>query len=149
MTSSDVEDREYPKHPLVGVGAIIIRGDTVLLVKRNKEPSKGMWSIPGGLVEIGETVKDALRREVMEECNVEVEPKELYEVVDAVSRDDKSAIRFHYVIVDFLSEWRGGNPMPGSDVADAKWTPIEDLASLNLTQSARIVIEKAVRERKR
>ena len=149
MTSSDTEDREYPKHPLVGVGAIVMRGDSVLLVKRNKEPSKGMWSIPGGLVEIGETVKDALRREVKEECGVEIEPTELFEVVDAVNRDDKGVARFHYVIVDFLSEWRGGDLSAGSDVADARWTPLNDLQKLNVTDSARTVINKAVRGRKR
>jgi len=149
MTSSDAEDREYPKHPLVGVGAIVMRGDSVLLVKRNKEPSKGMWSIPGGLVEIGETVKDALRREVMEECGIEIEPTELFEVVDAVNRDDKGRVRFHYIIVDFLSGWRGGDLAAGSDVADARWTPLGELQGLNMTESARAVINKAVRGRKR
>jgi 8-oxo-dGTP diphosphatase len=148
MTSSDAEDREYPKHPLVGVGAIVMRGDSVLLVKRNKEPSKGMWNIPGGLVEIGETVKDAVKREVMEECGVEIEPRELFEVVDAVNREDRGRVRFHYVIVDFLSEWRGGDLVAGSDVADAKWMPIGELAALDMTQSARVVIERAVRGRK-
>jgi len=149
MTSSDAEDREYPKHPLVGVGAIVMRGDSVLLVKRDKEPSKGMWSIPGGLVEIGETVRDALRREVTEECGIEVEPTELFDVVDAVNRDDKGRVRFHYVIVDFLSEWRGGDLAAGSDVADARWTPLGELRGLNMTESARTVIKKAVRGRKR
>jgi 8-oxo-dGTP diphosphatase len=147
MTSSDAEDREYPKHPLVGVGAIVMRGDSVLLVKRDKEPGKGMWSIPGGLVEIGESVKDALRREVMEECGIEVEPAELLDVVDAVSRDEKGMVRFHYVIVDFLSEWRRGDIVAGSDVADARWTPLSDLKMLNMTESARTVIDKAVRRR--
>ena len=149
MISSDNEDREYPKHPLVGVGAIIFRGDTVLLVKRNKEPSKGLWSIPGGLVELGESVKDAMRREVREECGIDVQPKELFEVVDAVSRDPMGRVRFHYVIVDFLADWRGGEPMAGSDVAAVWWTPLVDIPTLNITESSRTVIEKAARGRKR
>jgi len=149
MTSSDAEDREYPKHPLVGVGAIVVRGDAVLLVKRDKEPGKGLWSIPGGLVEIGETVREALRREVLEECGLEVEPKDLFDVVDAVSRDDKGRVRFHYVIVDFQSEWRGGEPVAGSDVADARWFSVRELEGLNITQSALTVIDRAIGGRRK
>jgi len=148
MTSSDSEDRQYPRHPLVGVGAIVLRGETVLLVKRDKEPSKGLWSIPGGLVELGEGVRDAVRREVREECGVEVEPKSLFEVVDAVHTDEGGKPRFHYVIVDFLSDWRDGEPMAASDVSEARWVPFDEMRKLDMTESARIVVESAIARRR-
>ncbi len=148
MTSSNDEDRRYPRHPLVGVGAIVLRGESVLLVRRDKEPSKGLWSIPGGLVELGEGVREAVRREVREECGVEVEPVSLFEVVDAVHKDGEDKVRFHYVIVDFLSDWRYGEPRAASDVADARWVPFDELRDLDMTESARVVVEGAVSRRK-
>jgi len=149
MTTPDDEDREYPKHPLVGVGAILLKGDKVLLVKRGREPSKGMWSIPGGLVELGEGVRDAVVREVMEEAGLRIVPGELFDVVDAVHRDERGRVRFHYVIVDFLAEPDEELPMPGTDVDEAKWVPIRGLSKLAMTTSAKNAIEKAVRRRGR
>jgi len=149
MTTQDDEDREYPRHPLVGVGAILLKGDNVLLVKRGREPSKGLWSIPGGLVELGEDVRDAIVREVKEETGLHIVPGELFDVVDAVHRDEQGRVRFHYVIVDFLAETEERQPVPGSDVDDARWTPIDGLARLAVTISAKAVIEKALKRRKR
>ena len=144
MISSDDEDREYPRHPLVGVGAIVLRDGAVLLVRRAKEPNKGRWSIPGGLVELGEGIRDAVRREVREECGVIVDPRTLFEVIDAVHPDEDGRTRFHYVIVDFLSEWLNGEPKAGSDVADARWVPFRELQDIDMTDSARVVVEKAI-----
>lgn len=150
MTTPDDEDREYPEHPLVGVGAIVLGDDKVLLVRRGREPSKGLWSIPGGLVELGEGVRDAVKREVMEETGLDVDLGELFDVVDAVHRDQAGKVQFHYVIVDFLAESKGSKdvkPVPGTDVDDARWIPIGGLARLDMTKSARTVIEKALRGR--
>jgi len=149
MTTPDDEDREYPRHPLVGVGAILLKGDKVLLVKRGREPSKGLWSIPGGLVELGEGVRDAVVREVREETGLRIVPGELFDVVDAIHRDEQGQVRFHYVIVDFLAESEEKQPAPGTDVDDARWTPIDDLAKLAMTTSAKAAIKKALKRRNR
>ncbi len=146
---SEDEDREYPRHPLVGVGAIVIRGKEVLLVRRGKEPSKGLWSIPGGLVEIGETVRDAVKREVLEETGIDVEPRDLFEVVDAIHRDEEGRCRFHYVIVDYMSEYRRGEPVAGGDVSEARWVAAGETGRLEMTAGARIVVEKAFRGKSR
>ncbi len=143
MTTSNDEGREYPEHPLVGVGAVIVQDGRVLLVRRGKEPRKGVWSIPGGLVELGEDVKGALRREVLEETGLRVEPVELFEIVDAIESDEEGRIRFHYVIVDFLAECASDEPVPGSDVSDSRWFSLDNLPEM--TSSARFVIEKAAR----
>ncbi len=143
MTTSNDEEREYPEHPLVGVGAVVVQDGKILLVQRGKEPRKGVWSIPGGLVELGEDVKDALRREVLEETGLRVEPVELFEIVDAIENDEKGRIRFHYVIVDFLADCAADEPVPGSDVLDSQWFSLDDLPEM--TSSAKTVIDKAAR----
>ena len=121
----------------------MIRGDSVLLVRRGKEPSRGLWSIPGGLVELGEDLKEAVRREVREECGVEIEPGELLDVVNAVSKDKNGRVRFHYIIIDYLADWRTGKPNPGSDVERASWVKLSKLADLQMTESARLVVKRA------
>jgi len=99
-----MSDRRYPKFPIPGVGAIVVSHKGILLVRRNKEPGKGMWSIPGGGVEIGETLKEAIIREVLEETGVDIEP--LYEIgyVDLITKDNQGSIEFHYLILHFLAK---------------------------------------------
>ena len=149
MTTSDDEDREYPKHPLVGVGAIVIKRGKVVPVRRGREPSKGLWSIPGGLVKIEETVKDAVKREVMEDTGIAVEPRGLFEVVDAVYRDEKGECRCHHVILDYLSEYQRGKIPAGGEVTGARWFSARETDGIETTMGARTVVERAFRERKR
>lgn len=147
MTLSNINDREYPRQPMVGVGAIVFRNKEVLLVKRNKEPSKGFWSIPGGLVELGEDLREALKREVKEECGLEIKPRILLDVITAIHKDEDGKVKFHYVIVDYLAEWQGGKPFPGSDVEEIMWIPLADLDKYKVTESALTVIKKVIQRK--
>jgi 8-oxo-dGTP diphosphatase len=108
-------------------------GDRVLLVLRGQEPSRGKWSIPGGVVELGETVQEAAQREVMEECGLEVEVGQVIAVKDAIVRDEADRIRFHYVLVDVAARCVGGELRPGSDISDARWVRKGDLTDYDLT----------------
>ena len=128
--------REYPEAPIVAVGVVVRKDDEVLLVRRLNEPSKGRWSVPGGVVELGETIRQAARREVREECGLEVEPGEVVAVVDTIVRDEAGRVRFHYVIVDLLAEYLGGQLAPASDIAEARWVKREELAELDVTEKA-------------
>jgi ADP-ribose pyrophosphatase YjhB (NUDIX family) len=112
--------REFPSAPLVGVGAVIVNDERVLLVQRGTEPMKGRWSIPGGLVELGETLADGVRREVQEETGLAVEPVALVELLDRIHRED-TRIRYHYVIADYLCRVTGGQATAGSDAAAIRW----------------------------
>jgi 8-oxo-dGTP diphosphatase len=115
--------REYPDYPRVGVGAVVLDGDRVLLVQRGGAPLPGKWSVPGGLVELGETTAEAARREVAEECGLEIELVDLAGVLDRVVRDADGRVRYHWVLVDYLAVSRGGRLCAGDDAADARWVP--------------------------
>ncbi len=128
--------REYPEAPIVGVGAIIRDGDRIVLIRRNQEPSRGRWTFPGGLVELGEPVRDAARREALEETGLVVEIGEVAAVLDNVVHDEADRIRYHYVIVDFLARLVGGRLQPGSDVSDVCWAGLADLDALDVTEKA-------------
>ncbi|MEM2925906.1 MAG: NUDIX hydrolase [Candidatus Bathyarchaeia archaeon] len=138
--------RLYPKHPFVGVGAVVQYGDRVLLIRRANEPGKGLWSIPGGLVELGETVREAAKREVEEETGVLVEIGELIDVIDNIIRDESGAVKFHYVLVDFLAKPLSKESMPiirpSSEVLEAGWFLPEELSKLSMTRTARRLLEK-------
>jgi 8-oxo-dGTP diphosphatase len=136
--------REYPSAPLPSVGAVICRGDKVLLVQRGQEPSKGKWSIPGGVMELGETIRETARREVMEECGVEIEAGEVVEVRDAIVRDEAGRIRFHYVLVDVIARYVNGELRAGSDVEDARWVSKEDLTKLDLSADLPALLESCL-----
>ena len=112
--------REYPLSPLVGVGAVIVHEGRVLLVRRGTEPLRGRWSIPGGLVELGEMLRDAVVREAREETGLEVEPVELVELLDRIHRED-GRIRYHYVIADYLCRVTGGALQAASDADEVRW----------------------------
>ena len=139
-----VISREYPNFPLVGVGAIIAQDNQVILVKRGKEPSKGDWSIPGGLVDVGETLRAAVIREALEETGLEVEPTELVEVVERIFHDDLGRVQYHYILADFLCHVRKGNLFAGSDALDAKWFGPDELPELNLAEITLQVILKGL-----
>jgi len=134
--------REYPKAPLVGVGAVVLNGDEVLLVRRKHEPGKGLWSIPGGLVELGERLRDAVKREILEETGIEVEVGGLLDVMDNIVTDRDGKVRFHYVLVDFLAEPKGGSPKAAEDAEEAGWFKKGELKPGDLTRTAARLLEK-------
>ena len=136
--------REFPELPLVGVGAIIIEADRVLLVKRAHPPIQGQWSIPGGVLEVGEMVREAAVREAREETGLVVEPGELLGVYDRILRDAERRVQYHYVLIDFLCRAVGGELLAASDAADVRWFRREELPTLRLAEDTLEVIEKGL-----
>jgi 8-oxo-dGTP diphosphatase len=134
--------REFPELPLVGVGAIIIEGDRVLLVKRAHPPIQGQWSIPGGVLEVGEMVREAAVREAREETGLMVEPGELLGVYDRILRDPEQRVQYHYVLIDFLCRPLGGELLAASDAAEVRWFGREELPALRLAEDTLEVIGK-------
>ncbi len=134
--------REYPDAPVAGVGAVVIRDDAVLLVRRAFPPRQGEWSLPGGRLELGESLVDAVRREVREETGLEVEVGPLVEAFDRVHHDEAGRIRYHFVILDFLCRPLGGTLRAGDDAADARWVNRAEVAALGVNLHAGAVIEK-------
>ncbi len=140
--------RSYPERPIAGVGALVFRGEEVLLIKRGKPPREGQWSIPGGAQNLGESVVEAARREVREETGVEIEVKEVIAVVDMVNRDDGGRVKYHYTLVDLLAEWRAGEATAGDDAAEVAWVPLDRLAPYRLWRETERVIALAAERRK-
>ena len=141
--------RRYPKHPLLGVGAVILRRSSVLLVERGREPLKGYWSLPGGLVEAGERVTDALRREIKEETGLHVEPVFSFEVFERIMFDASGRPEYHYVLLDYLCRVVGGELRAGDDVSRAEWVGRARLNDYQLTEGTRAMIEKAFDARRK
>jgi 8-oxo-dGTP diphosphatase len=138
--------RKYPDRPIVAVGAVILDGDRVLLIQRGQEPLKGEWSLPGGAVELGETLEEALVREVREETSLEVAVGPVVEVFDSIRRDAGGRPEYHYVIIDYACRVRGGTPtvaVRGSDAADVRWVPLAEIERYRVTSGAIAVIRKA------
>lgn len=134
--------REYRELPRVGVGAIVIREGRILLVKRASSPGKGLWAPPGGLVELGETVREAAEREMLEETGISVRAKEAFYIFDFIDRDSGGNIKYHYIIIDFLADYLGGDPKAADDVSDARWVSPEETAALNLSPTTRKLLEQ-------
>lgn len=134
--------REFPEHPLVGVGAIIIEDSRILLVKRAHPPLQAQWSIPGGLLEVGELVRDAAVREAREETGLVVEPGDLLGVYDRVLRNVEQRVQYHYVLVDFLCRLVGGELLAASDASEVRWFTCEELPALKLAEDTQDVIRK-------
>jgi ADP-ribose pyrophosphatase YjhB (NUDIX family) len=132
--------RSYPDRPYVGVGIVVFRDQSVLLVRRVKPPIRHLWSIPGGAQEIGETVHQAALRELMEETAIEADLIGLIDVVDAITRDDDSRVRFHYTLVDFAAEWRSGEAVAGDDAGAVRWAKLTELDAIGLwSETIRII----------
>ncbi len=138
-------NRRYPDAPLIGVAGVVFKNDEVLLIRRGRPPALGRWSIPGGLVEVGENLTQALVRELEEETRVRVQVAGLIEVVERIDRDQAGRARYHYVILDYLCFWRSGQPSPASDAERAEWFAPPALDRLGLDSTTQRVIEKARR----
>jgi 8-oxo-dGTP diphosphatase len=141
--------REYPDQPLIGVGAVIVENGRVLLIRRGQAPLLGEWSLPGGVLECGEALRDAAAREASEETGLIVEVGEMLGVYERVVRGDggtekNGRVRYHYVLIDFLCHPTGGELTAGSDAAEAAWFRREDLAALKLTRDANDVVHKGL-----
>jgi 8-oxo-dGTP diphosphatase len=132
--------REYPAHPVVGVGAVVVRDGRALIIKRAHEPRKGEWSLPGGLLELGESLQDAARREIKEETSLDVEVGPVIETFDRVHRDDQGRIRYHFVIVDFVCWPNRGEAMPGSDADGVAWVSPHEIDAYQVNAHAKAVI---------
>jgi mutator protein MutT len=137
------DDREFPSRPVVGVGAVVVEGDAVVIVRRAREPLKGQWSVPGGAVELGETLGAAVAREVREETGLDVEVGPVVEVLDRIRVDEDGRPRFHYVLVDFVCRRVGGQLAAGSDAAAATWATLPELAQYDVAPATVAVIRKA------
>ncbi len=134
--------REYPDRPLIGIGAIIIENARVLLIKRGQPPLLGEWSIPGGMLELGETVREAAIREAQEETGLTVEPGELLGVFDRVIHDEGNRVRYHYVLIDFLCRRISGEVLAAGDADDARWFTQEEAAKLPLAKDTAEVVRR-------
>jgi 8-oxo-dGTP diphosphatase len=143
------DDRRYPKRPLIGVGAIILRRDRIVMAQRGKEPLKGWWSLPGGALEIGESLKSAVCREVLEETGLEVRPLGVFEIFERIIPDAAGAPEYHYVLIDYLCRITGGTLHAGDDVCRVEWVRRKDLPALQITEGTLGVIEKAFENRLR
>jgi 8-oxo-dGTP diphosphatase len=130
--------RLYPDQPVVGIGVVIVDDGKMVLIKRGNEPAKGKWTIPGGLVELGEPLELAVMREAKEETLLDVENPQLVDVVSQVELDDKGKVKYHYVIVDFLVHVVGGTIGAASDAVELRWVSFEEVESYDLTTSFRL-----------
>lgn len=129
--------RLYPKQPLVGVGAVLICERKILLERRKNDPGKGKWSIPGGLVELGENVEQTVVREVQEETGLEVGKPEHIDVVDSITKDADGVVKYHFVIIDYFVKLEGGVLKPSSDAEELRWVAFDQVEKYDLTQSFR------------
>jgi len=137
--------RTYPKAPVCAVGAIVFRGNGVLLIQRAKPPAQGKWSIAGGVVRLGESLEGAVVRELREEAGMEVKPLAVGKVVDRIYTDSEGKIAYHYVIIDYVCEAGPGQPRPGSDARDAGFFEIERLDEMDMTEGTAEVIREVHR----
>jgi 8-oxo-dGTP diphosphatase len=138
--------RDYPDRPIIGVGGVVVSHGRALLVRRATEPLKGEWSVPGGVLELGEKLHDGVRREVLEETGLEVEPQQVLEVFDSIFSDQQGRTQYHYVLIDYLCSVIGGEARAGSDVSEVRWVRGEELAAMGLRESIERVVKKGLSE---
>jgi len=143
----DRRDRRYPDRPFIGVGAVVFKEESVLLIQRGRPPRQGSWSLPGGLQEVGETVFAAAAREVLEETGLTIRVIELVEVVDSITRDPEGRTQYHYTLVDVRAEWRAGEAVAADDAEGVSWAPLDALNSYDLWSETERVIQLAAAQR--
>jgi 8-oxo-dGTP diphosphatase len=143
------DDRRYPRYPLLGVGALIFDDGRILMAQRGKPPLAGKWSLPGGLVETGESLKDAVRREVREETGLAIEPLGVLEIFERIMRNGEGVAEYHYVLIDYVCRVVGGELAAADDVCGVRWVRQRDLAELDITEGTLAVIEKGFRQRRK
>ena len=134
--------RLYPKQPIIGVGAVIIKDGKILLEKRKNEPGKGKWSIPGGLVELGESVEQTVIREVKEETGLDVEKPEHIDVVDNIIRDENDEVKYHFVIIDYFMKLKGGTLKAATDAEELRWVTFDEVQKYDLTKTFRAFFQR-------
>jgi ADP-ribose pyrophosphatase len=127
--------REYPDSPRIGVGAVVIREGRVLLVRRGVAPSCGLWAVPGGSLELGESLREGAEREILEETGITIRAKEPVYIGDLVERDTEGRVRFHYVVVDYAADYLGGEVNGSDDALEARWVSPEEVAGMAVTQT--------------
>lgn len=137
--------REYPSYPIVAVGAVIIRDQRVLLIRRGNDPHRGRWSTPGGAVELGETLAQAAARKVREECQLEVEIQNVLSTFDLIQRDEQGRVRYHYVLIDVAARPVDGEPQAGTDALELRWVTEAGLDKLDIISRLRTVLRQALR----
>jgi 8-oxo-dGTP diphosphatase len=144
-----VLNRLYPDRPIVGIGAIIIRDGKILLERRGNEPGKGKWSVPGGIVELGESPELAVIREVEEETNLEVWNPVLMDVVNSLTVDETGKIKYHFVIIDYFVKVQNGETKAASDAKELAWVPLKEVFDYSLTSTIREFFERNMRSLKK
>ncbi|HXM41897.1 MAG TPA: NUDIX hydrolase [Bryobacteraceae bacterium] len=137
--------RRYPKRPILGLGALIFKRDKILLVERGKEPLKGYWSLPGGVLEIGETLEQGIIREVREETGLEIQPLKVVEIFERIVRDAQGAAEYHYVLIDYICRVTGGTLQAADDASQVAWVERSKLSTYRITAGTLPVIEKGFR----
>ena len=136
--------RQYPDAPIVGVGGVIFKDTSVLLVKRDQEPGKGQWSLPGGVVELGETLTDALKREILEEVSINIEIGGLVRVLERIFHDQEKKVQYHYVIADYWGWMISGEIRPESDVSDARFVTLRGLKKMDIHPLVEETVQMAI-----
>ena len=137
-------DRRYPTRPIVGVGTVVMDSDMVLMIKRGKPPRQGSWSLPGGAQELGETIREAARREVREETGLQIEIFGLVDVVDSVRSDADDKIEYHYTLIDLAGYSVGGTLMAGGDAQDCRWFTRTEINAMDIWSETKRIISLAV-----
>jgi 8-oxo-dGTP diphosphatase len=138
--------REYPVYPIPGVAGIVVRNREVLLVLRGEEPSKGKWGIPGGVLEVGETVEEAVVREVREETGCYCTPIKHLATFDSIRRDEDGRVHWHYILFEYLCRYVSGELRAGDDATEARWVNLNDLDAVDIMESTRRFVEKTAHE---
>jgi len=141
---SSKKGRDYPPCPLVGVGAAVYRNDRVLLIRRGNPPLYGSWSLPGGRVKEQENLRDALRREICEECSIDIEVGDLITEFEYIERDEERNVKYHYIVFDFSARYQGGELERASDALEAQWVPLVRLHEYELTDKVQEVIQSGI-----
>jgi len=144
MKKTDNRDgRIYPASPISGVGAVVYnKAGKILMVKRAKEPNKGMWSVPGGAIELGETINQAAEREVLEECSVKIEVERILDAAENIVKDENGRIRYHYVIIDLVAKYVSGKLKANTDAAECRWFTPEEITQMNITPTLRAMFRR-------